>query len=461
MIYADDKDKFRAIAQNIADVNAERRPILVGTTSIEKSEALSGMLSRRGVEHVVLNAKQHEREAHIVESAGAEGAVTIATNMAGRGTDIKLGTGVRDRGGLHIIGTERHESRRIDNQLRGRAGRQGDPGSSQFFLSLNDDLMRVFAPDWVATILGKLGLRDGEAIAHPMVTKAITRAQKKVESRNYEIRKGLLEYGEVMDIQRNVVYILRDALLAREDEHQEEIIRDFMSAVIEVQVEEALGKSVPAAEKDPDGLATWFRRHFGAEVRAEDLQAGDTAAADAAAAEKILTEIAEKVWRRREEELGREEMRAIERFLLLDTIDSKWKDHLHAMDGLKTGIGMRAYGQMDPKVEYKVEGHRMFSEMLSEIRSEVTNHMFKVRISEDATQQLSARWSDATAQDMPDYQTGVAGGGLQAAGRTDDTPIGSEEQETAKPIVRETPKVGRNEPCPCGSGKKFKKCCGR
>ncbi|MDJ0976150.1 MAG: preprotein translocase subunit SecA [Planctomycetota bacterium] len=454
LIYANEKDKYAAVVEEIVRVNKEGRPILVGTTSIEKSEQISGMLSRRGIEHVVLNAKQHEREALIVENAGLPGAVTIATNMAGRGTDIKLGQGVKTAGGLHIVGTERHESRRIDNQLLGRSGRQGDPGSCQFFLSLGDDLMRIFAPDWVASILGKLGLRDGEAIAHPMVSKAIIRAQKKVEGRNYEIRKNLLEYDEVMDIQRKEVYSLRNALLEEDEERQQEIIEDFIAVVIGDEIDRAIGKEVPADAKDPEGLASWFRRQFAQQASADDVSVDDPAAT-----EDRLTEIVRRAWRRREEELTDGEMRAVERFLLLNSIDAKWKDHLHAMDGLKTGIGMRAYGQMDPKVEYKVEGHRMFSEMLASIRDEVTENFLKVRFSEEASQRLQARWSGGQAVDMPDYQTGV-GAGLQDAGRTDDTPIGSAEAEPAKPFVREQPKVGRNDPCPCGSGKKYKKCHG-
>ncbi len=455
LIYASESDKFSAVVEEIHRVNEEGRPILVGTTSIEKSEMLSGMLDRRGIEHVTLNAKQHEREASIIEHAGLAGSVTIATNMAGRGTDIKLGPDVTERGGLHIIGTERHESRRIDNQLRGRAGRQGDPGSSQFFLSLGDDLMRIFAPDWVANILGKLGLKDGEAISHKMVTNAITKAQKKVEGHNYEIRKNLLEYDEVMDIQRKEVYTLRNALLDEDIEYQVQIMEQFIDTVVDTHIDDTIGRDVPSSERDVKGLAEWFRRHFGVSVEASELDEGDIGLTG-----EVLRQRARDAWKRREVEVGADEMRSLERFLLLNAIDAKWKDHLHAMDGLKTGIGLRGYGQVDPKVEYKVEGHRMFSSMLRVIRDEVTDYLLKVRFNKEAEEQLGARWSGAQAVEGPEYGTGVSGGGEGQAGRTDGTPIGSTEQEPIKPIVRETPKVGRNDPCPCGSGKKYKKCHG-
>jgi len=454
-IYASEKEKYDAVVEEIVRVQATGRPILVGTTSIELSELLSGKLERRGLEHVVLNAKHHQREASIVANAGQPGVVTIATNMAGRGTDIVLGEGVPQAGGLHIIGTERHESRRVDNQLRGRAGRQGDPGSSQFFLSLNDELMRIFAPEWVGKFLQKMGMKDGEAIAHPMVSKAITRAQKKVESRNFEIRKNLLEYDEVMDIQRKEVYGLRATLLDRDEEHQVEVIDDFLDRVVSAHVAEAFSKEVPTGERDPESLARWFRRHFAVDCKASDvdLQDEDTTI-------DRLVQLAREGWKRREEEVGGEDMRALERFLLLNSIDSRWKDHLHAMDGMKTGIGMRAYAQMDPKIQYKIEGHRMFQEMLQGIREEVSDQLLKVRFSREAEDHLGDVWSGAQTNEMPELSTGVHGYDGPATGRDDGAPIGSTPQEAPKPIRRDEPKVGRNEPCPCGSGKKYKKCHG-
>ncbi len=451
LIFGTEKEKYQAVVEEIAAVHATGRPILVGTTSIEKSEYLSGMLERRGIPHVVLNAKHHEREAGIVAGAGQPGAVTIATNMAGRGTDIILGPGVRDAGGLHIIGTERHESRRIDNQLRGRAGRQGDPGSSQFFLSLTDDLMRIFAPEWVGRILQRMGLKDGEPIVSPMVTKAITRAQKKVEGRNFEIRKNLLEYDEVMDIQRKEVYGLRTRLLEKDPEHQREVLTRFFQAVIDQQVGTALAREVPLDDRDPEALARWFRQHFGAPLEASEVDVADAEATRARLLERVL-----EAWRRREEELGAEDMRALERVVLLHSIDTQWKDHLYAMDGLKTGIGMRGYGQMDPKVEYKIEGHRMFKEMLAGIRSEVTGLVLKLRFNREAERKLGATWEGAQAVEGPERGTGVGGGGPGAAGPPD-----AASAEPPKPIRREEPKVGRNEACPCGSGLKYKKCHGR
>ncbi len=457
VIYRTEKEKYGAVVDEVVRVHADERPILVGTTSIEKSELISGMLGRRGVEHEVLNAKQHEREASIVATAGQPGRVTIATNMAGRGTDILLGPGVKQNGGLHIVGTERHESRRIDNQLRGRAGRQGDPGSSQFFLSLEDDLMRIFAPEWVAGFLGKIGMDSGEAIAHPMVTRAITKAQKKVETRNFEIRKNLLEYDEVMDIQRKEVYGLRQMLLEEDYEHQREVLEDFVRSVVDTHVAETLGKDVPPNERDPEALAAWFTRQFALDADPARLDPQDVDATNA-----YLQDLVLQRWREREKEDGSEAMRMIERYLLLDSIDARWKDHLHAMDGLKTGIGLRGYGQIDPKVAFKIDGHRMFGEMLESIRHEVTEKMLKVRLTTQAEALLQDHFSGAEAQAPEDFGTGVSAS-LPAAPMSaadGDGPLPGQTGPVA-PIRRAQAKVGRNDPCPCGSGKKYKKCCGR
>jgi preprotein translocase subunit SecA len=474
-VFLTEKDKFAAVTEELVRVHATGRPILVGTTSIEKSERLSGLLQRRGVEHAVLNAKQHEREAQIVAEAGQASKVTIATNMAGRGTDILLGAGVPALGGLHILGTERHESRRIDNQLRGRAGRQGDPGSSQFFLSLEDELMKRFAPEWVAGFLGRLGMNDGEDITHPMVTRAITRAQKKVEAYNFEIRKNLLEYDEVMDIQRKEVYGLRQDVLEGNDVRLRAVIEDMVGAVVERHAKEALGRSVEPERRDPAALAAWFRRHFVTDVDESALRGGAPEAADA------LTRIALDRWRRREEEIGVEDMRRLERFLLLDKIDAKWKDHLRAMDGLRVGVGLRGYGQLDPKVEYKVEGHAMFSEMIRSIREEVTDLLFKVRIRTEDEAHLADRWSGADDPVPPTTTTTTArppsgpppppraglpppppaapGSDVRAfRDAREGKPVGSDGKPGA--IRRDEPKVGRNDPCPCGSGRKYKKCHG-
>ncbi len=446
-IYSTQDEKYAAVIEEIVRIQAEGRPILVGTTSIELSELISGKLERRGIEHVVLNAKHHQREAQIILDAGQPGAVTIATNMAGRGTDIVLGPGVKEAGGLHIIGTERHESRRVDNQLRGRSGRQGDPGSSQFFLSLQDDLMRIFAPEWVGRFLQRMGMKDGEAITHPMVTKAITRAQKKVENHNFEIRKNLLEYDEVMDIQRKEVYGLRERLLDGDDEHLRDVIEAFIEEVVAVNVELGFAD----AERDRDAVAQWFERHFGLKCHPDEILPQDEQGTI-----DNLVKLAKKGWRKREDEVGAEEMRSLERFLLLNSIDTRWKDHLHAMDGLKTGIGLRGYGQQDPKIMYKIEGHKMFREMLQGIREEITEQFLKVRFSKEAEEQLGDIWAGASENALPDFGTGVGG----ASGVTDGVPIGSTPEARPEPIRRDEPKVGRNDPCPCGSGKKYKKCHG-
>ncbi|MFM8385338.1 MAG: preprotein translocase subunit SecA [Planctomycetia bacterium] len=462
-VFRTEKEKYGAVVEEIVRVHATGRPILVGTTSIEKSERISGMLQRRGVPHAVLNAKHHEREAAIVAEAGQQGRVTIATNMAGRGTDILLGPGVQALGGLHVIGTERHESRRVDNQLRGRAGRQGDPGSSQFFLSLQDDLMRLFAGEWVGRFLGRLGMQEGEAIAAPMVTKAITRAQKKVEGRNFEIRKNLLEYDEVMDIQRREVYGLRHALLESDVEQQKRVVKGFVERVVSDRVEAELGRE---SARDPEALASWFHRHFGLAAGAGELDPGDPQGARDLLAGRVL-----QAWQQRESEEGADTMRMIERFLLLNSIDAKWKDHLHAMDGLKTGIGLRSYGQGDPKVEYKVEGHRMFSQMLAAVREEVTDLLLKVRVSRQEEQQLADRWEKqvpvggegpAAAPAAPAQAPArpVPPAGPAAMPGRDGRPIGSVPSGPRAPIRNAQKEPGRNDPCPCGSGEKYKKCHG-
>jgi preprotein translocase subunit SecA len=488
-VYRTEKEKFGAVVDEILRVHATGRPILVGTTSIEKSERVSGMLQRRGVEHAVLNAKQHEREALIVAEAGQRDKVTIATNMAGRGTDILLGAGVPALGGLHIVGTERHESRRIDNQLRGRAGRQGDPGSSQFFLSLEDDLMKKFAPEWVATFLGKLGLEEGEDITHPMVTRAITRAQKKVEAYNFEIRKNLLEYDEVMDIQRKQIYGLRQQVLEGDDARLREVIDDMIRAVVDRKVEEHLGRAAEPEAKGPGPLAAWFRRHVGVDVSEAD------AGPDPEAARVRLTQVAMDRWHRRETEVGPEDLRRLERFLLLNSMDAKWKDHLRGMDGLKTGVGLRGYGQMDPKVEYRVEGNQMFSAMIRAIREEVTSGIYHLvlRVRPEDEEHLGDRWGGGTASTpppppavpttttftmpprppMPGAPPPPAGTGrlpgagapppaapMGFEGARNGAPIGST-GGPAGPLRRDAAKVGRNDPCPCGSGKKYKKCHGQ
>lgn len=446
VVYRTRREKFNSIVEEIVELHKKGRPVLVGTISIETSEMLSGMLERRGIPHEVLNAKHHEREAQIIAKAGQKGMVTIATNMAGRGTDIILGEGVKDLDGLHILGTERHEARRIDNQLRGRSGRQGDPGSSQFFLSLEDDLMRVFASEKVSYILGKIGMKEGQDIQSSLVNRAIERAQKKVETHNFEIRKNLLEYDEVMNEQRKLVYEQRQAVLQGQD--LTEMVLDMTEQIVQRGMEHYLAEKEPGP-KNFQEFSSWFRRKFGVSMGAGEIQGIQK--------EKLVPALMGRVkslYERREKEIGSEDMRRIERFLLLNAIDSKWKDHLHAMDGLKSGIGLRAFGNVDPKVEYKMEGYRMFEQMIRSIQEEVTEFIFKIRI-EREEEDLESIWAASSYEhdQMAMYQAGRA--------QQERAIAGSQTGEGKLEPIRAEAKVGRNAPCPCGSGKKYKKCCGR
>ena len=447
VIFRTTKEKWNAICDEILELHESGRPILVGTISIESSELLSGMLQRRGIEHEVLNAKNHGREAAIIAKAGQRGNVTIATNMAGRGTDILLGEGVRELGGLHILGTERHESRRIDNQLRGRAGRQGDPGSSQFFLSLQDDLMRIFASDRVSAILEKLGMKEGQEIQAPMVNKAVERAQKKVEQHNFEIRKNVLEYDKVMDEHRKQIYESRNRILRGEN------LRELVEGSIEDVVGELIAEYITERDgsgADPEGLTEALGRKFGVEVPVSDLSG---LAADAMQ-DRIL-DLLRQEYDRREQENGEPMMRRIERFLLLNAFDTKWKDHLLSMDHLRHGIGLRGYGQLDPKVEYKKEGHALFDEMIRSIHTDVAEYIFKLRVQTDEERRLKDRWSNASAEHRS------ATSSLGASQAQNEAAVNADQgDQKPKPIERKQPKVGRNDPCPCGSGKKYKKCHG-
>ena len=446
VIYRTRKEKWEAICDEIDSVLKTGRPILVGTISIENSELISGKLGRRGIEHEVLNAKQHAREAAIIAKAGQPGSVTIATNMAGRGTDIVLGEGVREAGGLHIIGTERHEARRIDNQLRGRAGRQGDPGSSRFFLSLEDDLMRIFASDRVAAILEKLGMKEGQEIQAPMVNKAIERAQKKVESHNFEIRKNVLEYDKVMDEHRKLVYEQRDRILA--GDNLREVIEEMIHDVVGVAIRDHLTPDEGAP--DVAEFQRAIHRRFGIDVPTADIDPKDTEPLHERVTEMLKTE-----YDRREEENGAEMMRRIERFLLLNAFDTKWKDHLLSMDHLRHGIGLRGYGQLDPKVEYKREAYELFDEMINSINNDITDYIFKLRVQTEEERKLRDTWSISSTEHQATDPYAKNREQNEAAVNRD------QGDQKAKPIERTLPKVGRNDPCSCGSGKKYKKCCGQ
>jgi preprotein translocase subunit SecA len=391
----------------------------------------------------VLNAKNHEREAEIVAMAGQKGAVTISTNMAGRGTDIVLGPGVAEKGGLHIVGTERHEARRIDNQLAGRSGRQGDPGSSRFFLSFEDEIMRLFIPEWIGGFLQRHTIPEGEAIEHSMVTKAISRAQKKVEERNFEIRKDLLEFDEVMDQQRKVIYSQRQKVLL--GENLKDMILDMMDERIVAAVETYCG----ARRDDWDlaGLTAWAREKFGLEITETDLTGKSLQQTEELVYDKALARYTQK-----EKDLGEEPMRHLEKFLLLRSIDSKWKDHLYRMDQLRSGIYLRSYAQVEPIIAYKQEGSHNFGETLDAIQEEVTDLIFKVRHEERAEERLARVWrvEELIHREFAGIarQQKAALAASEAAG-----------EEAPQPFVRKKPKVGRNAPCPCGSGKKYKHCC--
>jgi preprotein translocase subunit SecA len=448
-IYRTKREKYSALVDEIEEMRKNRRPTLVGTTSVEVSEIISRFLKRKGVPHEVLNAKQNQREAQIVANAGLPAAVTIATNMAGRGTDIKLGPGVADAGGLHIIGTERHESRRIDRQLRGRSGRQGDPGSTKFFLSLEDDLMRLFGSERIANIMQRLGIEEGQAIEHKMITNSVERAQKKVEENNFAIRKRLLEYDNVMNQQREIIYARRRQALMGER------LKDEILDMADKQIDAMVESYFP--EADLDGLKDEVQRAFlvRLDVKPEEFQKlGEQGLKD------LIKNEVKAFYDRKEDRYGAELMSQIERFAVLNVIDNKWKEHLREMDDLKEGINFRAYGQKDPLIEYKMDGFKMFGEMMDEISKDIINFIFKFTTNAPEKQQplnqpkqvnmSRLRTSHASSAGMGfigNAEPMQSDGGPQPGGKVETVKIG--------------PKIGRNDPCPCGSGKKYKNCHGK
>ncbi|MGC9022982.1 MAG: preprotein translocase subunit SecA, partial [Dissulfurimicrobium sp.] len=387
LVFKTVREKFLAAAKEIKRLHEEGRPVLVGTTSVEKSEQLSQLLKKMGIPHEVLNAKHHEREAEIVAHAGEMGRVTIATNMAGRGTDIVLGQGVAELGGLHILGTERHESRRIDNQLRGRSGRQGDPGSSRFYLSLEDDLLRIFGAERISSIMDKLGMEEGEPIEHPMLTKAIENAQRKVEAHNFEIRKHLLEYDDVMNKQREVIYSQRRQILGGRELRDD--ILDFMEEIASSLVETYTNEKIPPDEWEWSALEERLAGQFGIKLglTQEERQVVDTKNLE----ERIASAL-KAAYEKQIERFGSEEMGHIERFIMLQTLDNRWKDHLLNMDYLREGIGLRGYGQKDPLQEYRKEGYDMFMAMIQAFREETVGLLLRVRpVEEVRVEELEAQ----------------------------------------------------------------------
>jgi preprotein translocase subunit SecA len=433
-IYRTEKEKFRAVVQEIKELNEIGRPVLVGTVSIEKSERLSEMLKRQSVPHLVLNAKHHEKEAEIVAQAGQPGTVTISTNMAGRGTDIVLGPGVAAKGGLHILGTERHEARRIDNQLRGRSGRQGDPGSSRFYLCLEDDLMRIFAAERISGLMQRIGMAEDEPIEHRMVSRAIEGAQSRVEAQNFSIRKQLLEYDDVMNQQREVIYRQRREALRGGD--LKPVILDMVEDLVNDLVAECTSEKTFGEDWELEKLNVEFARLFGMQLKLTSESLEDTPQADLL--DNLLDGVRER-YEAREREFGASVMQDLQNYILLQTVDSFWKDHLLNMDHLKEGIGLRGYGQQDPLVAYKREAHQIFQDMIERVKEETIRLLFHIQIQrEEQVQQLRKE-----QEEQPMFYEAAGGGASRPQ------------------AVKKDRKVGRNDPCPCGSGKKYKKCHGR
>ncbi len=480
LVYITMEEKFKAILEDVRDCQKRGQPVLVGTASVESSELLSGLLNKESVKHAVLNAKQHEKEAHIIAQAGRPGHVTIATNMAGRGTDIVLGgnreteiaalenpdeTSVQkitdawqkrhaqviEAGGLHIIGTERHESRRVDNQLRGRSGRQGDPGSSRFYLSLKDNLMRIFASDRVSGLMQKLGMQEGEAIEHPWVSKAIENAQHKVEAHNFNIRKTLLEFDDVANDQRKVIYEQRNELMETDD------INDTIKAIRGDVVNEVIDTYISAGSLDEQwdvaGLEEALMQEFGIELPIGEWLEHDHELHEETLRERIL-EAMEAAYSEKEQQAGVEVVRHFEKAVMLQVLDSAWKEHLAAMDYLRQGIGLRGYAQKNPKQEYKREAFEMFTAMLDRIKHDVIGIVSKVQVREEADVEAveEQRRSHAPQQFRHAEASAM---GEQGAGQSET------EKQAHTPYTRQGRKIGRNEPCPCGSGKKYKQCHGK
>ncbi len=486
VVYKTEREKFNAVVEDIIERHGRGQPVLVGTISIEKSERLSTLLKKRGVRHEVLNAKYHEREAEIVAQAGRQSAVTIATNMAGRGTDILLGGNpdflskellrkkgldpatapaearqaalvearritepeheqVVATGGLHIVGTERHESRRIDNQLRGRSGRQGDPGSSRFYLSLEDDLLRIFGSQRIQRIMDRLGMEEGEPIEHKLVTRAIATAQKRVENHNFEIRKHLLEYDDVMNKQREIVYGMRRQIL--DGANQTDTIAEWIEDLVPVTLDSFAGPAVHPEEWDLAGLNEALFQQFDVRIPASAYQ--EVTSRDGL--NELVLDAVKSRYGDRERELGEELMRALERHEMLIVIDTQWKDHLLSIDHLKEGIGLRGYGQRDPLTEYKKEAFDLFQDMAERVKAAVVERLFKVQVVREAPMAMPTLTARADTQESRGEMPSVGGEVPRAA------PLAAPPRPAPRTATGD--KVGRNDPCPCGSGKKYKKCC--
>ena len=488
LVYLSAKEKYLAVIEDIKDCLERGQPVLVGTTSIENSELISNLLKEQNIKHEVLNAKQHEREAHIIAQAGMPYAITIATNMAGRGTDIVLGgnleaelsalgedAGQEEKnkvrgiwlerhnqvvacGGLHVIGSERHESRRIDNQLRGRSGRQGDPGSSRFYLSLEDDLMRIFASDRVANILQKLGMGEGEAIEHPMVTRSIENAQRKVESRNFDMRKEILAYDDVANDQRKVVYAQRNELMAVND------ISDIISSIRADVVNNLITQHIPPKtmeeQWDIKGLEEQFHKELNLDMPLINMLAQDKTLNEEKLRERIISTL-EQLYQQKEQVISAKSLRDVEKSVMMQVLDHAWKEHLAAMDYLRQGIHFRGYAQKDPKQEYKRESFEMFTSLLDDIKYEVISILSKLKVSQESEPKIPAAHQSTQELHFEHPEIPFFIGEQQLDEPTEEFAVGTVTPEPEQNFINNEQKIGRNDPCPCGSGLKFKQCHGK
>jgi preprotein translocase subunit SecA len=458
-IYKTKREKYNAIIDEVEDCHRRGQPVLLGTVSVEVSEVLSRMLKRRNIPHSVLNAKNHQYEAEIVARAGQRGAVTVATNMAGRGTDIKLGEGVAKLGGLHVLGSERHDSRRIDRQLRGRCARQGDPGSSRFYVSLEDNLMRLFGSDKIVKIMERIGMEEGEELQHPLLNRSIETAQKRVEQHHFSIRKRTLDYDDVMNKQREVLYGFRKEALTTDNPRQ--LLLEIVREEIDIHVEESIDPSGKSENPfDREKLLSWLNTTFPIGISEKDLPIPPEPNPLNVTEEwsKTLFEQVERAYSMKAELEAPESLIWLERNIILEAVDRLWQEHLYAMDHLRSSIGFRAYAQKDPLVEYKQEAFTIFSSLMEEINQEILTNIFRSATSLAAFERVLASLPQRLIHDQigqfgePTQTSGTASGGTE-----NDAAAESEIKITFR---RNLPKVGRNDLCPCGSGKKYKKCCG-
>jgi preprotein translocase subunit SecA len=475
-VYKTKREKFGAVVKEITEIHQQGRPILVGTIAVETSEHLSRLLKKAGIVHSVLNAKYHQQEAEIVARAGQRGSVTIATNMAGRGTDIKLGPGIAEAGGLHVIGTERHEARRIDRQLRGRCARQGDPGSSHFFIGLEDDLMRLFGSDRIVKYMEKMGLEEGQELEHPLLNRSIEQAQKRVEQHNFQIRKRTLEFDDVMNKQREVVYGFRNEIIRSADVRDR--LLDVMEEVVIQKVFDLTSSDTDPHEWNIRALAEWVNLNFPLGMPEEDiLKAAESGSeepvkgsafdglnpAQFAVCQHIIVKVRDAYELKTKFETNKDALTAIERYTILSAIDKLWQEHLYHMDSLRTSISLRAYGQRDPLIEYKAEAFTLFEDLMINIKTEICHNIFRSASSlmafENFLRNMPKRTEHASSGAFGGA-TSASSGGTTTAKPSDVVSEASEAVSKAKPI-RTGPKVGRNDPCPCGSGKKYKHCCGK